>query len=96
MIVVLKVDGVIFAFVLQMADAAGTSKAGTKAANNEAVKENTSRQAKIKSLKKSFISESKIISKHGNLTDTNLGPFNLEAFIRRMYGQGGNLPTDAS
>lgn len=78
------------------ADVTGTSKAGAKAGNNEAIKENASRQAIIKSLKKSFIPESKIVSKFGNLTDTNLGPFNHEAFMRRMYGQGGNLPTEAS
>lgn len=74
------------------ADVVGTSKAG----NNEAIKENASRKATIKNLRKSFISESKFVSKFGNVTDTNLGSFNLKAFMRRIYGQGGNPRTKFS
>lgn len=74
-------------------DVAGTSKAAAKAGNVEAGKENASRQAMIKQLKRSFIPESKFVLKLGGLTDTNLGSFNLEAFKRRIYGQGGNPPS---
>lgn len=77
-------------------DVAGTSKATGRAGNAEAGKENASRQVIIKQLKKSFIPESKFVSKIGGLTDTNLGSFNLEAFKRRIYGQGGYSPSVTS
>lgn len=69
-------------------DAARTNKAAGKATNAESSKESASRQAIIKKLHKSFLPESKFVSKLGGLINTNLGSFNLRALRNRMYGQG--------
>lgn len=81
---------------IQRGDAVGTSKVVGRVGNAEVGKENASRQAIIKQLKKSFLPESKFVSKLGGLTDTNFGSFNLKAFKRRIYGQGGYPPSVTS
>lgn len=76
-----------------MAEAGKVNKAASKAANAESSRANVSRQAVIKKLSKTFLPESKFTSKLGELSDTNLGSYNLGALRGRMYGLGGHPPS---
>lgn len=51
---------------------------------------NTSRQTQIKNEQKGFLPESKIISKWREVSDTNLGTFKLEEFMKRIFGHDGH------